>query len=200
MIPYTNDSVALAKLSTVFSTYLNGGISSVKARGLSATLPNGESIAWLSKGIQALVLDVALASVTGPISPITGIELRKLTLAFDSKATSYSPQANSSDVSATFALPFGFSLNIVELQNQLAIVENGTSIARLASPMGMAKTTLLTQNAGSTTGSLILDLPAAPLLIGNSYYEHLCVGSHISSSENSLATPFTGLSTNSTTT
>lgn len=37
----------------------------------------------------------------------------------------------------------------------------------------MSKTTILTRNAGYTTGSIDLDLPFAPLTIGPSYTEHL---------------------------
>lgn len=62
MMPYTDNPAALAQLSTLFSNYLNGVATPVTARGLDVTLPNGETIAWLKKGIQALVLNVPLRS------------------------------------------------------------------------------------------------------------------------------------------
>lgn len=111
-------------------------------------------------------------SPTGRISPIQGITIEALSLAFD-PAAPYAPTANSSKVSAAFGLPFGFSLNIVQLANQFAIVSNRTAVATLEAPMGDAQTTLLQQNAGGTSGTIRLDLPVAPLGIGPSYTEHL---------------------------
>ncbi|KAM0750211.1 hypothetical protein T439DRAFT_247618 [Meredithblackwellia eburnea MCA 4105] len=172
LIPYTNDTAALAKLSTVFSNYLNGYATPTQARGRSVTLPSGDTPDWLQKGIQALILNVPLQSPTGRISPINAITIEALSLQFD-PAQPYAPMANSSDVSAAFGLPFGFSLNIVQLENQFSIIDNRTSVASLSSPLGMSNTTILTQNAGYTTGSITLDLPSAPLSIGPSYTDHL---------------------------
>ncbi|KAL8287086.1 hypothetical protein RQP46_004092 [Phenoliferia psychrophenolica] len=172
LLPYTDDPVALAKLSTVFSNYLNGEVTMTQARGRSVTQPNGDSIAWLQQGIQALTLNVPLSSPTGRISPINSITIEALSLAFDPSAP-YSPMSNSSQVSATFGLPFGFSLNIVQLSNQFEIISNRTAVAGLSAPLGMSQTTILTQNAGYTTGGITLDLPLSPLTIGPSYTEHL---------------------------
>ena len=109
LLPYTDNPVALAQLSTVFSNYLNGDITMTQARGRSVTQPNGDSIAWLQQGIQALVLNVPLSSPTGRISPIKSITIEALSLSFDSSAP-YAPMSNSSQVAAQFGLPFGFSL------------------------------------------------------------------------------------------
>lgn len=97
LVPYTNDPAALEKLSIVFSRYLNGESTPVQARGLSVNLPEGEVISWLSAGIKALTLNVPLISPTGRISPITGINIKALSLEFDS-AQPYAPMANSSQV------------------------------------------------------------------------------------------------------
>lgn len=159
-------------MSTLFSNYLNGIAVPVVARGASVSLPGGEVVAWLKTGIEALVLNVPLQSPTGRISPIQGININTLSLAFDPKAP-YAPIANSSDVSASFALPFGFSLNIAELGTTFHIIDNKTAVAGLSAPMGMATTTILTRNAGFTYGTIVLDLPSSPLLIGDSYNQHL---------------------------
>lgn len=63
--------------------------------------------------------------------------------------------------------------NIVELANEFQIVDNRTAVAGLSSPLGMSQTTILSRNAGFTTGDITLDLPLAPLSIGSSYTEHL---------------------------
>ncbi|KAL8278093.1 hypothetical protein RQP46_009553 [Phenoliferia psychrophenolica] len=172
LLPYADDPAALEQLSEVFSNYLNGLPTATQARGRSVTLPNGEVITWLQIGIQALVLNVPLQSPTGRISPINSITIEALSLSFDPSAP-YAPLSNSSQVSASFGLPFGFSLNIVELANQFSIIDNRTAVASLSAPLGMSQTTILTQNAGYTTGGITLDLPLSPLTIGPNYTEHL---------------------------
>ncbi|GAA5969858.1 hypothetical protein JCM21900_004182 [Sporobolomyces salmonicolor] len=172
LVPYTDDPAALAQLSDLFSSYLNGGTTPVEARGLQIALPDGEVIAWLTAGISALTLKVPLRSPTGRIAPITGITIQQLSLAFDPSAP-YAPQANSSAVAATFGLPFGFSLDIVRLMNEFGIVDNRTVVASLVSPYGNSNTTITSRNAGYTVGDITLDLPLAPLQIGPTYENHL---------------------------
>lgn len=172
MIPYTDNATALQALSTVFSNYLNGIPTPVQARGVSVTQPNGDTISWLSQGIKALILEVPLVSPTGRISPITGITIQQLSLGFD-PAQPYAPTTNSSHVSATFGLPFGFSLGIVELSNAFSIVDNQTAVTSLSAPLALADSVILTRNAGYTTGSLKLNLPLSRLVTPPSYTDHL---------------------------
>lgn len=171
LVDYSANTTALDQLSTLFSNYLNGRVTPVTAVGLSATLASGQTVDWLTKGIQALVLSVPLASPQA-IKPITGIAIKALSLDF-TPATSWAPMANSSALSATFGLPFGFSLDIVSLENAFDIVDNRSRVAGLRSPMGQAHTTLLSKNAGFMTGSIALDLPLAPLKIGSTEVEQL---------------------------
>lgn len=172
MIDYSNNTAALNKLSIVFSNYLSGGPTPVEARGVSVLLPDGSSVAWLQAGVQALILNVPLSSPQGRISPITSILIESLSLNFNA-ATPYAPTANSSHTSATFGLPFGFSLDIVELSNSFAIVSNKSIVAALSAPLGSSKTTILTQNAGYTSGGIVLDLPLSPISVGTSYQERM---------------------------
>lgn len=172
MIPYTNDSAALVKLSTVFSNYLNGVVTPVSAVGLTVSLPGGITPAWLSAGVKALVLNVPLVSASGPIRPITGITIEQLSLGFTPE-TSWSPTANSSFTSATFALPFGFTLDIVQLSNSFSIINNGNAVASLDAPLGDSVTTITTRNSAVTEGSITLDLPLSPLSVGPTYDDHL---------------------------
>lgn len=171
LIDHTGDAPALAQLSTLFSNYLNGATTPVTAKGISVAQSDGVPIAWLSQGIAALVLNVPLKSPT-PINPITGIAIEALSLDFGGK-DSWAPMANSSHLSATFALPFGFSLGISQLANSFNIIDNQTITAGLSAPMGRAETTILSQNAGFTTGSIVLELPSAPLIIGTEVNDHL---------------------------
>jgi hypothetical protein len=172
MISYADNTTALNALSTVFSNYLNGLPSQVEARGQSATLANGEVVDWLSRGIKALVLQVPLTSPTGRISPITGITIKELSLGFDA-ANPYAPSTNSSKVSATFGLPFGFSLSIVQLSNAFTIVSNQNAVTSLSAPLALSKSVILTRNAGYTTGALELELPLSRLVTPPSFTDHL---------------------------
>ena len=101
-------------------------------------------------GIQALTLNVALQSPTGRISPINGITIEALSLAFDPSAP-YAPMSNSSQVSATFGLPFGFSL--VRLRF--------ASFATSLSPESTSRTSssLPTSSPSSATGPPSQDSP-----------------------------------------
>ncbi|BGP44010.1 hypothetical protein JCM10449v2_008067 [Rhodotorula kratochvilovae] len=190
LLPYTDDTVALGQLSTLFSAYLNGDTIPVQARGLSIDLPSGENIDWLSKGIGALTLNVPLRSPTGKIAPITGITIEALSLAFDPSAP-YAPMANSSAIAAGFGLPFGFSLDIVRLKNNFGIVDNRTVVAQLESPYGSSNTTIRTRNAGYTTGDIDLDLPLAPLTIGSDEDSHLAFSQFSSDLTNTNGSAFT---------
>lgn len=59
------------------------------------------------------------------------------------------------------------------MENSFNIVNNRSIVAGLSSPMGKAETQILSKNAGATTGVIAIDLPLAPLAIGNSVVEHL---------------------------
>lgn len=166
------DQIALEALSTVFSNYLNGLPTPIEARGLSVSLPNGDRVNWLSQGIKALILQVPLTCPTGRLSPITGITIEQLSLGFDPEHP-YDPTTNSSHVSATFGLPFGFSLSIAQLSNAFTMVDQGVPITSLSSPMALAESVILTKNAGYTTGALKLNLPRSRLVTPPSYTDHL---------------------------
>lgn len=83
---------------------------------MSAILPSGDEVTWLTAGIKALVLEVPLQS-PNQIRPITGINIEALSLGFTPE-TSWNPAANSSALSATFALP---SVNLTYLNFFLLI-------------------------------------------------------------------------------
>lgn len=89
--------------------------------------------------------------------------------------TAYEPMANTTHASGTFALPFGFSLDIVQLSNSFTIVTNRTGVASLGAPLASSSTTILSQTAGGTSGSLTLEVPLSPLVVPPSYQDHLCV-------------------------
>ena len=172
LLPYTTDSDALAKLGVLFSGYLNGVAVPVTAVGRSVRETSGVTPSWLAAAISALVLNVPLQSPTGPISPIYSISINAFSLAYTPE-TAYSPVASSPLVSAAIGLPFGFSLNITQAQNSIAIVQNGTLIAALPGTYGASTTMISDRNSGSTKGVLELVVPPVNLVVPNTYEGHL---------------------------
>lgn len=92
----------LAKVSVLFTNYLNGDSSRVVASGKSTLQDDGTVIQWLSDGLQALQLDVPFKSFV-PIDPIRTIDIGNLALAF-SPETPWAPGAASNSVRATLRM------------------------------------------------------------------------------------------------
>jgi hypothetical protein len=172
LVDHSGDVQALALLSELFTGYIKGEALPTIAQGVSATLPDGQQIDWISRGIKALKLQVPLQSPTGPIGPIKSITIGAFNLVYD-PAAPYAPTASSDTLSAGVGLPFGFSLNITNVQNSITIIANNTAIANVTAPTGTGNVRIDSRNAGYTTGTLFLSLPASPLIVGNSYTDHL---------------------------
>jgi len=93
------DSADLAKVSTLFTNYINGDVSTVIATGQSTLQNDGSVIQWLSDGLQALRLQVLLKSSV-PIKPISAVEIGNMALTF-SPETPWTPRVASSSVRAS---------------------------------------------------------------------------------------------------
>ena len=93
------DSADLAKVSTLFTNYINGDVSTVIATGQSTLQNDGSVIQWLSDGLQALRLQVLLKSSV-PIKPISAVEIGNMALTFSSE-TPWTPRVASSSVRAS---------------------------------------------------------------------------------------------------
>jgi len=95
------DSADLAKVSTLFTNYINGDVSTVIATGQSTLQNDGSVIQWLSDGLQALRLQVLLKSSV-PIKPISAVEIGNMALTF-SPETPWTPRVASSSVRASLS-------------------------------------------------------------------------------------------------
>lgn len=174
LVDQTGNQTALDLLSELFSAYLNGETSPVVAIGEYVELPDGTRVSWLNQGIRKLQLQVPLRCPTGPISPITSITIGSFGLAFNHDGSlPYAPIVGSNSTSASYGLPFGFSLNISQVQVSMAIVQNGTIIANISTPYGDSNTYTLDQNAGYESGTLNLIVPPSRLVVEDSYEAHL---------------------------
>ncbi|KAF7321550.1 hypothetical protein MKEN_00676000 [Mycena kentingensis (nom. inval.)] len=147
------DSNELAALSELFTNYLNSKETPIIAKGLSTLQDDGSTISWLSAGLQALNLNVPLAPPS-PINPIRAISIGNFDLAF-SDQTPWSPSANSDTVTASLELPFGFNVEIGQIQNEFNIsMMDGSTVAGLSTPLGASTSDIAVLSPTNTTGKV----------------------------------------------
>ncbi|RUS16102.1 hypothetical protein BC937DRAFT_91614, partial [Endogone sp. FLAS-F59071] len=162
MVKQTNPS-DLANISELMSRYIAGLPSNTSAVGVSVAPDGTHSVGWLTEGFQSVTLHVALQSTT-QLQLITGISLGDLDFGFTAQAP-YAPTIASSGVSANFKMPFGFSINITQVEQNMTIATNTDGpIASLQSTWGNA-----TSNSG--LGILNFNIGTSPLTVFPDKYE-----------------------------
>ncbi|CEG75653.1 hypothetical protein RMATCC62417_10662 [Rhizopus microsporus] len=137
LIPH-NDTASLDKIGTLFSNYMAGLSSNTSAVGMSCAPDGVHPIGWLSEGFKTVQLNVALAA-DKPLNIIKGVNMGYLDLAFNA-ANPYSPALSAPSVTANFQMPFGFSINITELSQNISLGINSsdaktTNFAVIQTPM-----------------------------------------------------------------
>ncbi|KAI8977823.1 hypothetical protein BD414DRAFT_466746 [Trametes punicea] len=162
LVPQT-DAGALASVSQLFTQYLNGEQSDVVAHGQSSIQPDGSAVAWLSAGLQALQLHVPFKSPTA-ISPIKAITIGDMAFAFSAE-TPWGPIANSRTVQAAMELPFGFSVEIGEIQNAFNITSAGRVVAGLSTPEGKSTSSIKVINETFTQGTINITIEDTALSV-----------------------------------
>ncbi|KAG8833980.1 hypothetical protein FRC17_009762 [Serendipita sp. 399] len=125
MVPQTS-SEALADLSKIFTDFIHDISSPVVVQGDGAE-PN---VSWLSEGVKTIRIDSVLPS-RGPMNIIKGITINQMTMDFPA-GSAYAPMSSSSDTAASFDLPFGFALNIVQLEQNIVASYQNNKFATLA--------------------------------------------------------------------
>lgn len=123
LIPH-NDTASLDKIGTLFSNYMAGLSSNTSAVGISCAPDGVHPIGWLSEGFKTVQLNVALAA-DKPLNIIKGVNMGYLDLAFNA-ANPYSPALSAPSVTANFQMPFGFSINITELSQNISLGINSS--------------------------------------------------------------------------
>ncbi|KAG0182429.1 hypothetical protein DFQ28_010921 [Apophysomyces sp. BC1034] len=124
VLKHQTDPAALEKIGVLFSNYIAGKISSTTATGLSCAPDGTNAIGWLSEGFQSVQLNVALAA-SEPLKIINSVSMGYLDLNFNKDAP-YAPVASAPAVVAGFSIPFGFSLNITEVSQNITLGTNST--------------------------------------------------------------------------
>ncbi|KAI8372839.1 uncharacterized protein BYT42DRAFT_578204 [Radiomyces spectabilis] len=165
-----NDTESLQKVGRLFSNYMSGKISNTTATGVSCA-PNGrDAIGWLSEGFQSVRLNVALGAEE-PLKIIHAVSMGYLDLAFDANAP-YAPVATAPNVVADFSIPFGFSLAITEVQQNITLgTDADGDFAMISAPYAPA---VSDQSTGklqfAISNSAIAGLPGREAAFNNYIY------------------------------
>ncbi|KAI9442265.1 hypothetical protein H4582DRAFT_1809416 [Lactarius indigo] len=166
LVPHNGSDTELVAVGRLFTQYINGDTSPVVAQGVSTLQNDNTSIFWLSEGLRALRLNVPFKSPT-PINPIRSINIGDLSLAF-SEAQPWAPVANSHSVQALMHLPFGFNVEIGQIENAFNISKNGSAVAGLTTPLGAATSDIRVVNSTNTEGTVDITIIDTTLSIPES--------------------------------
>ncbi|KAI8149169.1 hypothetical protein BJV82DRAFT_663501 [Fennellomyces sp. T-0311] len=123
LIPQSNEQ-DLEKVGVLFSNYVAGKMSLTSATGVSCAPDGVNAIGWLSEGFKSVRLNVGLG-LEQPLSIIKGVSMGYLDLTFDAN-TPYAPITSAPAVVADFSIPFGFSLGITEVSQELKLGTNSS--------------------------------------------------------------------------
>lgn len=118
------DPNALAKISQLFSDYVAGKMSQTQAVGISCAPDGINAIGWLSEGFKSVQLNVALG-LDQPLNIIQAVSLGYMDMQFSTVAP-YAPVTSAPNVHAAFTIPFGFTLNITQVSQELQLSTNVT--------------------------------------------------------------------------
>ncbi|KAI8332382.1 hypothetical protein BC941DRAFT_516864 [Chlamydoabsidia padenii] len=122
--PQTNPA-DLEKVGVMFSTYVSGGVAQTSATGVSAAPDGHTPVNWLTQAFQSVQLNVGLANQGGPLKIINAVSMGFLDLTFDAN-NPYAPTVSAPNVVADFSIPFGFSLNITDVTQNITMNTNST--------------------------------------------------------------------------
>ncbi|KAG0237854.1 hypothetical protein B0O80DRAFT_409402 [Mortierella sp. GBAus27b] len=158
MTPQTTPE-GLATVSALFSAFIAGQTSETTAKGVSV-LPDGvNEVSWLSIGLKSMTLKVPLQA-PAPLNIIKSISLGPMGMNW-TNTDAYAPLANSPGVVAAFEMPFGFSLNVTQVNNNMTVIYNNKNMASLVSSQWGPATT--TKDANGT--AINFSLPPTPFII-----------------------------------
>ncbi|KAH9961311.1 hypothetical protein BC827DRAFT_1260505 [Russula dissimulans] len=163
LVPHNDSESELAVVGQLFTQYINSDTSPVVAQGVSTLQNDDTSVSWLSQGLQALRLNVPFKS-PAPISPIQSISIGSLSLSF-SEAQPWAPVANSRGVQASMYLPFGFNVEIGQIENSFNISRNGSTVAGLTTPLGASTSEIHVLGSTNTSGTINITIENTALSV-----------------------------------
>lgn len=133
-IQHQDSESGLADLSTLFTRFVHNQNTDLIVQGVSAGPPD---VAWLNNGIKALRVAVVLPSQEFEV--IRMISLNSLALYF-TLPTAWNPRTDSSNTTANFFLPFGFPVDITQVQGPFIANYGNKDMAVLNIPASPAST------------------------------------------------------------
>jgi hypothetical protein len=140
-------------VSELFTNFINGDESPVIAQGKSSLQADGTAVSWLAQGLEALQLTVPFKPLDGPLNPIRDITIGDFALQF-SADTPFSPSVDSKAIQAKLELPFGFSVDIGQIQNNFNISRNDQTVVGLSTPLGASISQVSVSNSTFTGGTV----------------------------------------------
>ncbi|KAI9321449.1 hypothetical protein BX666DRAFT_2129623 [Dichotomocladium elegans] len=123
LVPQT-DQNNLNKMGVLFSNYIAGIKSNTTAIGLSCSPDGVHAVGWLSEGFTSVRLTVGLG-LDKPLDILHKLDMGYLDMVFDA-ATPYAPRLSAPTIVADFSVPFGFTLNITAVSQQIKLATNET--------------------------------------------------------------------------
>ncbi|MCO5589830.1 hypothetical protein L7F22_043799 [Adiantum nelumboides] len=165
VLPAQDNQTALNILGELFTNYINSDLSIVEARGISTTQANGDIISWLTVGLQELKAQIPFIPPE-PINPIKGITIDYVSLVYK-RDLPYNPDLFSNDLKGKLSVPFGFSLNVLDLSTVLNIESMGAAIGTVYSPYGNSSTVVYLQTQRETAADITIALPPSQLSLPN---------------------------------
>ncbi|UZJ54482.1 hypothetical protein CBS101457_003802 [Exobasidium rhododendri] len=141
-----NSEVGLAKVGVLFSRYLAGADTILTIRGASVkTRASGmRQVGWLSNSLQRFSTNVTLPGKAQQV--LQSIQLSDLTVTIDDSADPNLVIVDNKQTISTFANPFGFHLQPLQVKPSIVIIYNGVRTANLT------LSTLTTVQGGTSSG------------------------------------------------
>jgi hypothetical protein len=161
MIPQSR-SEDLVVVGKMFSDYINGRSSDMKVVGVAVRpTPDSKPISWLQAGFNGLTLNVKLDSKEdGRL--IKNLGLGPLEMKF-STANAWTPLLSAPNVVAGFKMPFGFPLEMKQVEQDIAAYESGVAMATMKIPMSAASGT-------SASGQIVTAINNIPMQVISSQH------------------------------
>ncbi|TBU23049.1 hypothetical protein BD311DRAFT_704566 [Dichomitus squalens] len=135
----------LAVMGELFTNFLQSQNQTISIRG-SSVQPAGAnaSVAWLSSAFQSLALNITLPGQN--LEVIQAIDMSDIELVMTEENQAFAPIASAQNVVAQYKNPFGFSLQVVQSNENITLVSGGIGVAELLLPQTTANGPVSTGN------------------------------------------------------
>ncbi|CAG8789401.1 674_t:CDS:1, partial [Gigaspora rosea] len=159
LIPQQSDE-GLQIIQGIFNAFLAGEAIPLSTKGTGIS----PSIDWLVAAVQSLTIDTVLPP-QNISNLITDVSLDELELVFTPE-TAYEPVTSSKKITANIQMPFGFSLNISQIAQEVVIVYDKKEMAKLVIPQNQASSDIK-----NGSGTVTVSYQNVPLQVFNDSHD-----------------------------